>query len=135
MTLDQDHPPDDRFSLEFTITAADIAAFAAATGDDNPIHLQDAAAQAAGFDRQVAHGMLTAAVFSRILGTRFPGPGTIYLSQSLQFRAPVYPDTPLLAVVTLLDQGRRSATLSTTVQTQDGTVVVEGEAKVLLPKR
>jgi 3-hydroxybutyryl-CoA dehydratase len=123
-----------RFSLQFTITAEAIAQFAEATGDTNPVHLDDAAAQAAGFERRIAHGMLTAAVFSRVLGTRFPGPGTIYLSQTLQFRAPVYPDTPLVAIVTLVEKGRRSATLSTVVETADGTVVVEGEAKVLLPK-
>jgi 3-hydroxybutyryl-CoA dehydratase len=126
--------PGARHTTEFTLTAADIERFAEATGDRNPVHLDDEAGRAAGFAGRLAHGMLTASVFSRVLGTTFPGPGTIYLGQTLRFLAPVYPGVALTATVEVTGRERRRATLRTTVATDDGTLVVDGEAEVLLPK-
>jgi len=126
--------PGARHTTTFTLSAADIERFADATGDRNPVHLDDEAGRAAGFAGRLAHGMLTASVFSRVLGTLFPGPGTIYLGQTLRFLAPVYPGVELTATVELLRRERRRATLATTVALGDGTRVLEGEAEVLLPK-
>lgn len=78
--------------------------------------------------------MLTASVFSRVLGTLFPGPGTIYLGQTLRFLAPVYPDVPPTATVELTARERRRATLRTTVTGDDGATMLDGEAEALLPK-
>jgi 3-hydroxybutyryl-CoA dehydratase len=119
--------------LHFTLSDTDIERFAAATGDHNPVHLDDEAARAAGFSGRLAHGMLTASVFSRILGTHFPGPGTIYLGQTLRFRAPVYPGDGLLASVRIRERRRNRATLTTTVHHIDGRLLLEGEAEVILP--
>lgn len=117
----------------FTLSHNDIERFAAATGDHNPVHLNDAAARAAGFTGRLAHGMLTASVFSRILGTRFPGPGTIYLGQTLRFKAPVYPGIRLLARVVVSERRRHRATLTTTIHDHHGVLLVDGEAQVTLP--
>ena len=72
-----------------TITNDDVLAFAELSGDKNPVHLDDAYAAGTMFKQRIAHGFLTASLFSTVLGTKLPGPGCIYLSQSLKFRAPV----------------------------------------------
>lgn len=132
---------EDRFAvgesdeLEVSLSREDIDRFATASGDRNPVHLDDEAARAAGFEGRLAHGMLGAALFSRLLGTRFPGPGTIYLGQSLRFLAPVYPDRPLRVRVEILSRQRNRATLLTRLSLLDGTPLIEGEAEVRLPRR
>ena len=83
----------DQFSTELFFSQQDVIAFARISGDANPLHLDpDFAAQTL-FKRPIMHGMLSASVFSRVLGMDFPGPGTVYLSQSLEFKAPMYVDT------------------------------------------
>ena len=77
-------------SLSRTVSAADVEAFAGITGDTNPVHLDEAYAATTRFHHRIAHGMLAASYISALLGTRFPGPGTIYVSQSLTFLRPVY---------------------------------------------
>ncbi len=123
-------------SLGKTVTEADIALFAAVSGDTNPVHINAEAAAATPFKERIAHGMLSAALISAVLGTRLPGPGTIYLSQSLTFRAPVkIGDTVTATVaVTALDPARKRVTLATTCLV-GGKPVVEGEAVVLVPSR
>ena len=85
------------------VGAADIEAFAAVSGDNNPVHLDEAYARGTPFGGRIAHGMLAAAYISAVLGTELPGPGAIYLSQSLRFRRPVKIGDPVTARVT----GRR----------------------------
>ena len=80
-----------------TITEADVVAFAATSGDTNPIHLDEAYAAATRFARRIAHGMLGASLISAAMGTKLPGPGGIYLSQTLQFKAPIYLGEPVKA--------------------------------------
>ena len=119
-----------------TITEADIVLFAAVTGDTNPMHLNAEYAKGTIFKERIAHGMLAAGLITKVLGTQMPGPGTIYLSQSLKFRAPVRIGetvTATVEVVSLLPEKRR-ATLST-VCTVDGKPVLEGEAIVSVPSR
>lgn len=84
-------PPvvDTEATLQRTVTDEDIIAFAGATLDDNPLHLDDAYAATTRFGRRIAHGMLCASMFSAILGTHMPGKGTVYLEQSLKFIGPV----------------------------------------------
>src|SRR5476649_1967514 len=77
-------------SLTRVVTAQDVEAFARVSGDDNPVHLDEAYAASTRFKKRIAHGMLTASYISALLGSRFPGRGTIYLKQELAFLRPVY---------------------------------------------
>jgi 3-hydroxybutyryl-CoA dehydratase len=119
-----------------TVTDADIRRFAEVTGDDNPVHLDDAYAAATPFKTRIAHGMLSGGYISAVLGTRLPGPGAIYLSQTLSFKRPVRIGDEVLcrATVTAIDQEKARVTLSTTCEVA-GKKVVEGEAVVLAPRR
>ena len=117
-----------------TIGEADILMYAAVSLDTNPAHLDAEYAAGTPFKDRIAHGMLSAGLISAVLGTKLPGPGTIYLGQTLKFRAPVrIGDTvTALAEVTAYDPARRRATLRTTC-TVRGELVIEGEASVLVP--
>jgi 3-hydroxybutyryl-CoA dehydratase len=121
-------------SLAKVLDDGDIVAFADATGDHNPIHLDDAYARATPFRGRIAHGMLTAGVLSALLGTHLPGPGCIYVSQLLCFKAPVRPGDEVVAEVevTALDDVRHRVGLRTLCRVGDR-VVLEGEATLLLP--
>lgn len=119
-----------------TITEADILMFAAVSGDTNPVHIDAEAAAASMFKERIAHGMLSASLISTVLGTKLPGPGTVYLGQSLKFRAPVKIGETVTATVkvTALDPAKRRATLET-ICTVKGKPVVEGEANVMVLPR
>ena len=123
-------------SFAKTITEADILLFAAVSGDTNPVHINAEAAAASMFKERIAHGMLSASLISTVLGTRLPGPGTIYLAQNLKFRAPVTIGATVTATVevTALDPAKKRATLST-ICTVAGKPVIEGEATVMVPSR
>lgn len=116
-----------------TITEADILLFAAVSLDTNPVHMDAEAAAGSVFKERVAHGMLSAGLISAVLGTKLPGAGTVYLGQSLRFRAPVkIGDTVVAEVeVTGLDAARKRVTLKTTCSVR-GTVVISGEATVMV---
>jgi 3-hydroxybutyryl-CoA dehydratase len=119
-----------------TVTEADIVLFAGISGDTNPVHINELFASNTMFSGRIAHGMLTASFISTVIGTRLPGPGAIYVSQSLRFKAPVrVGDTvEARATITGLVPERRRATLSTVVSVGDK-VVLEGEAVVMVPLR
>jgi 3-hydroxybutyryl-CoA dehydratase len=110
-----------------TITAHEIALFAQASGDFNPLHMDEAYAATTPFGRRVAHGMLTAGLISAVLANDLPGPGSIFLSQTLQFKAPVFIGDTITATVEVLTyrSSRRIATLRTRCVNQTGTVVLE----------
>jgi UDP-4-amino-4,6-dideoxy-N-acetyl-beta-L-altrosamine N-acetyltransferase len=116
------------------ITRELVKHFAEVSGDTNSVHLDEAAARAAGFDGVIAHGMLVGAGLSKILGTDFPGRGTIYVSQSMQFVAPVYPDTELEYTLRIASIIGRRVIIETTVADLSGRTVLTGEAELLLPK-
>jgi 3-hydroxybutyryl-CoA dehydratase len=120
-------------SLAKTITEADILMFAAVSMDTNPVHLDAEAAANSMFKERIAHGMLSAGLISAVLGTRLPGPGTIYLGQTLRFRAPVKIGATVTATATVksLDPDKKRAVLDT-VCTVGGKPVIEGEATVML---
>jgi len=117
-----------------TITAADIEAFAEISGDNNPVHLDADFAAGTMFKERIAHGILTASLISAVIGTRLPGPGCIYLSQSLNFRAPVKIGNEVTASVRIVDliDKRRRAVLACQCQVGDKTVL-DGEAVVVVP--
>lgn len=119
-----------------TVTEADIVLFAGISGDTNPVHINEEFAAGTMFSGRIAHGMLTASFISTVIGTRLPGPGAIYLSQTLRFKAPVRVGDTIWARATvseLLPEKRR-AVLVTTVSVRNK-VVLEGEATVLVPLR
>jgi 3-hydroxybutyryl-CoA dehydratase len=123
----------DTASLAKTITDDDVRMFARATGDLNPLHLDEEYAAKSRFGHRVAHGMLSAGMISAVLGTELPGPGTIYLGQTLKFLAPVYLGDSITATVTLAEYNREKGrmTFQTVCTNQDGAEVVNGEAQVL----
>jgi 3-hydroxybutyryl-CoA dehydratase len=122
--------------LTKTVTESDIYLYAGITGDFNPAHINETYAQQTFFKRRIAHGMLMGGFVSAVVGTRLPGPGTIYISQNLGFFAPVYPDDTVTArvEVTEIAPEKKRVTLKTTCTNQDGKVVVDGEAVVSPPK-
>jgi phosphate acetyltransferase/phosphate butyryltransferase len=122
-------------STERTLTADDIALFAVLSGDVNPQHLDADFAASTRFHGVIAHGMLGGALISAMLGTRLPGPGTIYLSQTLHFHAPVHVgDTLTVRVeVTERDPEKKRLTLACTCTNQAGVETITGEAKVIAP--
>jgi 3-hydroxybutyryl-CoA dehydratase len=123
-------------SLSKVITAKDVEAFAEISGDTNPVHLNEDYAKGTMFGGRIAHGILTAGLISAVLGTKLPGPGAIYLSQSLKFRAPVKLGDLVEAkvVVTAIDQEKRRVTLNTSCSIADK-VVLEGEAVVMVDRK
>ena len=119
-----------------TITEADIVLYAGVTGDVNPVHLNQEYAGQTMFEGRIAHGMLIAGLISTVLGTKLPGPGAIYVNQTLRFKAPVRIGDTVLARVTIntLIAEKRFVELKT-VCTVGETTVVEGEATVMVPAR
>lgn len=119
-----------------TITDEMVRTFAALTGDTNPVHLDDEFAATTRFGKRIAHGMLAVSIISAALANDLPGPGTVYLSQSVQFKAPVYPGDTVTATIEVkaVREDKPIATLITTCVNQDNVTVIEGEAVVLFSK-
>ena len=126
--------PGDSASLSRVISDADIRAFAELSGDFNPVHLDDEFARTTRFGRRIAHGMLGASLISTVLGTKLPGQGAIYLSQTLQFLAPIFPGDTVTAKVTVvkIKEGKPILTLETVCENERGEALIKGEAVVLL---
>ncbi len=118
-----------------TITNEDVWNFAAATGDMNPVHLDESYAAGTRFGKRIAHGMLTGGIISAILGNDLPGSGTVYLGQDFKFKAPVFIGDTVTAQVEVIKyrEDKRIATFRTTCTNQDGVLVLEGEAVVIAP--
>lgn len=123
-------------SVTKQIGEAEVVAFSEVTGDVNPLHLDEAYAATTRFKTRISHGMLGASLFSTVIGTRLPGRGSIYMSQSARFRAPVRLGDTLVATCTVreIDRAKRRVTLACEARVGD-TVVIEGEALVLAPSR
>jgi 3-hydroxybutyryl-CoA dehydratase len=119
-----------------TITDADIVMFAGISGDTNPVHLDAIFADQTAFKGRIAHGMLSASFISTVLGTRLPGPGCIYLSQSLKFRAPVKAGDTVTARVTIRDiNTEKGRVVFDTTCIVGETVVIDGEAMLMVSRR
>jgi len=116
------------------VSEADIVDFARVTGDNNPVHLDEAYAQGTPFKGRIAHGMLTAGLISAVLGTKLPGPGCIYMSQTLAFRAPVRIGDTVTTRVTVKEviADKRRVKLETVCLVNDKSVL-DGEALLMVP--
>jgi acyl dehydratase len=126
--------PNDIYIHEFSFSQDEVNRFAEVTGDKNPVHLDAEYAAKTMFKRPIMHGMLSASLFSKVFGTLYPGEGTIYLKQSLQFLKPMYVDTKYEAVFTVKEVNREKhrATFETVIREKDsGTVCTTGEALVM----
>jgi 3-hydroxybutyryl-CoA dehydratase len=123
-------------SFAKTVTEADIAAFAGVSGDFNPVHINEEFARDTMFKGRIAHGMLSAAFISTVFGMKMPGPGCIYVSQLLKFKAPVKIGNTVTAKVevTATVPEKKFVTFKTTC-TVAGKVVVDGEATLMVPSK
>jgi 3-hydroxybutyryl-CoA dehydratase len=119
-----------------SVTEAVVTRFAEASGDFNPVHLDAAFAAGTPFKERIAHGMLSAAYISAVIGMQLPGPGAIYVSQTLSFRRPVKLGAQVLTrvEVTALDAEKGRVTLACRCSVDDKTVV-EGDAVIMAPRR
>jgi 3-hydroxybutyryl-CoA dehydratase len=123
-------------TYEHTVTEADVVKFADISGDHNPVHLDEAFARKTRFKGRIVHGMLSASFLSTVIASRLPGPGTIYLTQNLSFRAPVRIGDTVEAKVTVIDIVHdRARVLLKTVCRVGETVVIDGDALVMVPVR
>ena len=125
----------DSAEITRTIEQADVDAFADVSGDHNPVHVDEAFAKETRFGRRIAHGMLTASLISSVLANKLPGEGSVYLGQTLQFVAPVFPGDEVTARVTVKEvrEDKPIMKLETICVNQRGETVIRGEATVLLP--
>ena len=118
-----------------TVTDADIYLFAGVTGDLNPAHIDENYAQGTFFKTRIAHGMLSAGFISAVIGTRLPGPGTVYMRQTLDFLAPVRIGDTVTATVEVVEKvEKKRVRLKTICTNQEGVAVLEGEALVSPPR-
>ena len=122
--------------LRKTVSSSDVVGFAEVTGDRNPIHLSEHFAAKTAFGTRIAHGLYTASLISAVLGTRLPGPGAIYISQTLNFRAPVKIDDTVDVTVTVTElvpeKFRARLRCECSV---GGEIVLDGEALVKVPSK
>ena len=132
----EDLKPGMSASFGKTVSEADIVMFAGVSGDTNPVHLNQAFAEQTPFKTRIAHGMLSAGFISTVFGTKLPGPGSIYMSQTLRFKAPVKIGDTVTATCTVTEVilEKRRAVFSTVCKVGE-TVVIEGEAMIMVPSR
>jgi len=123
----------DSAEITKTIEQSDIDAFASVTGDRNPVHVDEEFAKTTRFGKRIAHGMLIASLISAVLANKLPGEGSVYLGQTLQFVAPVFPGDEITARVTVKEirEDKPIVKLETVCMNQRGEVVIRGEATVL----
>ena len=119
-----------------TVTETDIVMFAGLSGDYNPVHVDREYAVDTRFGNRIAHGLLTASFLSRLLGMELPGKGSVYLEQTLKFLKPVFIGDTITARAEIIeiDPDRGILLLETVCRKQDNTVVLEGTAKMMMPK-
>lgn len=118
-------------SYSQTITDADIKAFSGISGDKNPVHMDDEYAKNSRYKKRIAHGMLSASFFSALFGTKIPGEGCVYVSQSLKFKRPVYLNDTVVAsiIVTSIDLVKKRVFFQTVCKVKNK-VVIDGEAEL-----
>jgi 3-hydroxybutyryl-CoA dehydratase len=126
----------DKADFQKTITETDVYLFAGITGDLNPAHINQVAAEQTIFKGRIVHGMLVSGLISTVLGMYLPGPGTIYLGQELKFMAPVRMGDTIMAEVEVVEiiAEKNRIKLKTTCYNQDNKIVIDGLATVMPPK-
>lgn len=122
-------------SYSQTITDADIKSFAGISGDHNPVHMSDEYAKQSRFKKRIAHGMISSSFFSALFGTKIPGSGCVYVSQSLNFKRPVYIEDTVTAIVTVtgIDYDKRRVFFDTVCKVRTK-IVIDGVAELYLPE-
>jgi acyl dehydratase len=128
----------DEYRLTFSYSQEQVNRFAEVTGDNNPLHLDEDYAATTMFKRPIMHGFLGGSVFSKIFGTLFPGEGTIYMNQTMNFMRPMFVDTDYEAVMTITEINREKNRAKVQTQVIDkttGKVTIDGEATVINPNR
>ncbi len=132
----EDLQPGMSASLAKTVTEADLILFSGVSMDTNPVHLNEEYAKTTMFGGRIAHGMLSAGFISAVLANKLPGPGTIYLGQTLKFKAPVRPGDTVTATITVkeVDVAKKRCVLQT-VCSVAGKTVIEGEATTMCTSR
>lgn len=124
----------DTYSSKFIITQEQVNDFAKLSGDDNPIHLDEEYAATTPFKQTIVHGIFSASVFSKVIGTEFPGHGSIYLGQNLEFKRPIYPGKEYEARFEILEtrEGKHTAKISTQVyELERGKIVIDGWSEMM----
>ncbi len=123
-------------SITKTISEADIYGYAGITGDFNPAHINSEYAKGTMFETRIAHGMLSAGLISAVVGTRLPGPGSIYVGQTLKFVKPVRIGDTITATATITEliPEKQRVVLETVCTNQNGDTVIAGEAKMMIPR-
>jgi 3-hydroxybutyryl-CoA dehydratase len=124
----------DKFAISKQITDAVVRAFAELSGDYNPIHLDDVFAEQTQFKKRIAHGMISGALISAVLGNEFKDKKIVYLSQTMRFIAPVYIDDTITATATIINirEDKPVVTIETVCTNQTGGKVVTGEGKIMI---
>ncbi len=128
----------DEYRLTFSYSQDQVNRFAEVTGDNNPLHLDEEYAATTMFKRPIMHGFLGGSVFSKIFGTLFPGEGTIYMNQTMNFMRPMFVDTEYEAVMTITEINReknRAKVQTQVIDKSTGKVTISGEATVINPNR
>ncbi len=117
-----------------TITDADVKAFAGISGDNNPVHMSEEYAEKSRFKKRIAHGLMSASYFSALFGTKIPGEGCVYVSQSLRFKRPVYLGDTVTAIVSVkdIDLNKRRVFFRTQCKVKNK-IVIDGEAELYVP--
>ena len=123
-------------SYSQTITDADIKAFSGISGDKNPVHMDDEYAKNSRYKKRIAHGMLSASFFSALFGTKIPGEGCVYVSQSLKFKRPVYLNDTVISsvIVTNVDLAKKRVFFQTICKVNNK-IVIDGEAELFVPDK
>lgn len=121
-------------SFSKTITETDVVLFAGLSGDLNPIHIDNEYAKNSYFKKRLVHGALVGAFISNVLANKLPGPGTIYISQTYNFKAPVFINDTITAIVEVVELDGKKCRLKTFCKNQDDRIVIDGEALVSPPR-
>ena len=127
----------DQACIQKTMTEADVILFAGVSTDQNPAHINDEYAKGTMFKKRIVHGAMTSSLVSAVLGMKLPGAGTIYMSQTSKFMAPVYIGDTITAIVEAkeLNKEKNRIVFRTYCQNQEGKIVMDGEALVMPPKK
>ena len=122
-------------SYSQTISEADVKAYAGISGDRNPVHMDDEYAEKSRYNKRIAHGMISSSFFSALFGTKLPGPGCVYVNQSLNFKRPVYIGDTVTAIITVtkIDEIKSRVYFDTVCKVKNK-IVIDGQAELYIPK-
>ncbi len=123
----------DHYEKDFLVTDQKVRIFAEISGDDNPLHVNDEFAAKTRFGKRIAHGILITSFISKVIGRDFPGDGTIYVSQQVKFKRPVFIDDKVTVKIEVLEKidAKKRLILATDVLNKDKKIVIEGKAEVM----